>query len=173
VFFLQGHYSNEGNFTFENLEAAKNRLMNWKNVAALRHQTHDTLQSDDEKSGDEQTVSLLASSQALVEALSDDLDTPEALKVIDEAFAKLEGKDLADIHQFGLTQLLETIDSLLGLQLLDTTPDISDELKRLMLERQQARKQNDWKRSDELRDELIKAGIGVKDTSAGTIWFYA
>lgn len=172
MFILQGHYSNEGNFTFDNLEAAKNRLSNWKNVAALRHQTHDTLQSDDEKNSDEQTVSLLATSQAVIEALNNNLDTPAALRIIDEAFAMLESKDLAGIHQFGLHQLLETVDTALGLRLLDTTPDISDDHKRLILERQQARKNNDWTASDRLRDQLAAAHIGVRDTAHGTIWFY-
>lgn len=172
LFVLQGHYSNEGNFSFDNLTAAKNRLQNWRNVATLRHQTHDTLQNDDDKHNDQQTVSLLATSQAVIEALNNDLDTPRALKIIDEAFAKLEGKDLADIHQYGLNQLLETIDNTLGLQLLDTTPDISDELKRLVIERQQARKGGDWAASDSLRDQLATANIAVRDTAHGTIWFY-
>ena len=172
LFILQGHYSNEGNFTFENLDAAKNRLKNWRNIAALRHQTHDTLQSDDEKNNNEQTVSLLASSQAIIEALNDNLDTPAALKIIDEAFAKIESKDLAEIHQFGLNQLLETIDESLGIQFIESTPDISDEAKRTILERQQARKNNDWATSDTLRDKLVQAGIGVRDTSHGSIWFY-
>jgi len=173
MFILQGHYSNEGNFTFENLEAARNRLENWHNIAVLRHQTHDTLQNDDDKTSDEQTVSLLATSQAVIEALSDNLDTPAALKLIDEAFGRLEGKDLADIHQFGLIQLLETIDAILGLQLIDSTPDISDDAKRLIVERSRARSDNDWATSDMLRDKLAEQGIRVKDTASGTIWSYS
>jgi len=173
LFVLQGQYSNEGNFTFENLEAAKNRLKNWRNVAALRHQTHDTLVDDGDKLDDDKTVRLLASSQAIVEALSDNLDTPAALAIIDEAFGRLEGKSAASIHQHGLVQLLETIDQLLGLNLLGTTPDISDEQKQLILERQQARDNKDWAKSDELRDRLSVDGIGVKDEAGGTIWFYA
>jgi cysteinyl-tRNA synthetase len=52
MFVLQGNYRNEGNFTFEGLAAARNRLKSWRNVAALRHQTHDTLQADEEKNQD-------------------------------------------------------------------------------------------------------------------------
>ncbi|MDB5177824.1 MAG: cysS [Candidatus Saccharibacteria bacterium] len=169
---LQGHYSNEGNFTLDNLRAAKNRLKNWRNVAALRHQTHDTLKNDDEKSNIEEGVPLLAGSQAIVEALNNNLDTPTALKIVDGIFAQLEAEDLMNVHQFGLNQFLETIDALLGLNLLKTTPDISDEVKRLILERQRARSNNDWETSDKLRDELTKSHIGVRDTSRDTIWFY-
>ena len=82
MFILQSQYSNEGNFTFENLTAAKNRLLHWRNIAALRHQTYDTLIDDDEKG-----VTLVAASGAIMEALNNNLNTPEALRVIDEAFA--------------------------------------------------------------------------------------
>jgi cysteinyl-tRNA synthetase len=173
MFVLQSHYRSEGNFTFENLDAAKNRLHNWRNVAALRHQTHDRLRDDDEKSTDDESVSLYASSQALVEALSNDLDTPAAFAIIDEAFSKIEGINIEDIHQHALTSLLETIDALLGLQLIDTTKDISDELKRRIIERERARENKDWKAADHLRGDIEKSGITVRDTAHGSIWEYS
>ncbi len=173
LFVLQGHYRSEGNFTFDGLEAAKNRLLHWRNVAALRHQTHDTLRNDDEKSDDTQHVSLLASSQALIETLSNDLDTPGALAIIDNAFSRIENQPLANIHQFSLIQFLETIDMTLGLQLIDSTPDINDETKQLVLERQHARDAKDWQRSDELRDTLHARGIIVRDTPHGSVWQFA
>ena len=173
MFVLQSHYRSEGNFTFENLDAAKNRLRNWRNVAALRHQTHDRLRDDDDKSTDDDSVSLYASSQALVEALSNDLDTPTAFAVIDEAFSKVEGASLERIHQHSLTSFLETIDELLGLQLLASTPDINDEIKRLILERQRARERKDWAESDRLRSDIETHGIIVRDTQHGAVWEYA
>lgn len=168
MFVLQGQYSNEGNFTFDNLGAAKNRLQHWRTIAALRHQIHETLQDDGEK-----PVSLLATSRAVLDAMNDDLNTPEALRVIDEAFSRLESKPLNTIHRFGLNQLLENIDELLGLQLIGSTPDISDENKQLIIQRERARDEKDWSESDRLRDELAKQGIAVRDTADGTIWEYA
>lgn len=167
MFVLQGQYSNEGNFTFENLQAAKNRLQHWRNVTALRHQIYETLADDSEKS-----VSLLATSHALFEALNDDLNTPAGLKIIDEAFSKLESEPLDSIHRYGLEQLLTTVDELLGLQLLATTPDISDKSKQTIIKRERARENKDWQESDRLRDELKNEGIVVRDTSSGTIWEY-
>lgn len=168
MFVLQGQYSNEGNFTFENLAAAKNRRHHWRNVAALRHQTHDTLTDDSDK-----TISLLATSQAIIEALNNDLNTPEVLQIIDQAFSKFDGKSLRDIHQHGLIQTLETIDEILGLQLVLSTPDIDDVAKHLIIKRQRARDERDWATSDRLRDELLKSGIVIRDTSSGSIWEYA
>jgi cysteinyl-tRNA synthetase len=167
LFVLQGHYRNEGNFTFENLDAAKNRLLNWRNTAALRHQIHDTL--DD---GDERSVALYATSRAIVEALSNDLDTPEAFRIIDEAFDRINGTRTGNIHQHALVSLIETIDETLGLQLLKTTPDISDDLKRTILERERARESKDYKKADQLRDRIEKEGVTVRDTSSGPIWEY-
>ena len=173
MFVLQSHYRSEGNFTFENLDAAKNRLRNWRTIAALRHQTHDRLRDDDEKSTDDESVSLYASSQALLEALSNDLDTPTVFAIIDQAFSKIESIDIEDIHQHALVSLLETIDDLLGLQLLETSKDISDDLKRLIIERQRARESKDWKEADHLRGEIEKSGITVRDTAHGSIWEYS
>lgn len=168
MFILQGQYSNEGNFTFENLEAAGNRLHHWRNIAALRHQTYDTLVDDDDKS-----VTLVAASGAIMEALNDNLNTPEALRVIDQAFSHFDGKPLAGVRQHGLNQLLETIDQTLGLQLLDSTPDIDDDTKQLILERQRAREEKNWTRSDELREQLKEKGIVIQDTNNGaSIWEY-
>jgi len=172
MFVLQSHYRSEGNFTFENLDAAKNRLKNWRNVAALRHQSHDRLRDDDEKSTDEDSVSLYASSQAIVEALSDDLDTPSAFAIIDEAFSRLQSHNLEDIHQHALTSLLETIDETLGLQLIASTKDIDDDVKRLIIERERARENKDWAASDQLRTDIEKSGITVRDTAHGSIWEY-
>jgi cysteinyl-tRNA synthetase len=172
MFVLQGNYRNEGNFTFDNLQSAKNRLCNWRNIAALRHQIHDTLQNDDEKSRDDKSVSLYATPNAIVEALDEDLGTPEALKIIDDAFSQVVGAHLVNINRQAFVQLLETIDNTLGLQLLSTTPDISDDIKRIMLERNQARNQKDWKKSDALRNQLLQSGIIIRDTDKESIWEY-
>jgi len=165
---LQSHYRQSSNFSLENVAAAHNRLQHWRNVAALRHQTHDTIDNDDDKfSG------LLATPQVIIEALSNDLNSPEALKIIDEAFARVENMPLDRIHRSGLVQLLETIDDTLGLQLIAATPDIDDETKQLLIERQRARDAKDWEESDQLRGRLHGHGIAVRDTASGSVWEYA
>ncbi len=172
MFVLQGHYSNEGNFTFDALTSAKNRLHNWRNIAALRHQIHDTLQNDRDKVASDKTVLLYAAPQAVIEAISNDLGTPEALRIIDDAFARILRARLDNIHRHAFLELLETIDATLGLQLLDSTPDISDEAKSIILERNRAREQKDWLKSDALRDRLLEQGILIRDTDKDSIWEY-
>ena len=167
---LSKHYRTEGNFDWDIMEAASRRLDNWKTVAALRHQVHDTIEDDDDK--DATGVTLLATPGALLEALSNDLDTPTALAIIDQAFSRLESSPATKIHRSSLVALLESIDELLGIDLLSVTPDISDEQKQLILERQRVREAKDFEASDRLRDELLTHGIIVRDTPYGPIWSY-
>lgn len=172
LFVLQSHYRTEGNFTFDNLTAATNRRLNWRNIAALRHQIHDTIKTDSDTESNSNTISLYAAQKSILETLNDDLNTPEALAQVDEAFSKVSASRLDDIHQHALVSFLETVDELLGLKLIETTPDISDDQKRLIIERVRAREDKDYEKSDELRNELEKSGITVRDTAAGSIWEY-
>lgn len=171
MFVLQSHYRTESNFTWDNLGAAAARLARWKVVAALRHQTHDTLLDDDDKEHDV-NGKLLAAKHALLEALSNDLNSPQALTVIDQALDAVDQARIAHIRHDALEELLAYIDDTLGLRLLDATPDISDEQKQLVLERARAREEKQWERSDELREQLASQGIGLNDTVDGARWYY-
>ena len=172
MFILQGHYRKEGNFTFEGIQAAKNRLQNWRNIAALRHQIHDTIQSDEDTEQSEKTIQLHATPQAIIEALDNDLGTPEALRIIDDVFMHILNTSLDNINQQSLIQLLETIDYTLGLQLIDRTLDISDDAKKIIIERNSARENKDWAKADELRNQLLESGIVLRDTNNDSIWEY-
>lgn len=164
---LQSHYRSEMNFTFDNLTAAANRLHHWRSVAALRHQIHDTI---DQPSDDDQ---IYAATGKLLETLSDDLATGEALAFIDQLFSDLESRPLEQIHRHSFVSLLESIDELLGIQLIASSPDISDEAKQLIIQRERARDAKDWKLSDQLRDKLEKTHqLSINDTPSGTVWSY-
>lgn len=167
MFLMQAHYRSASNFTFDNLQAAKNRLHNWRNMAATRHQINDTLRNDNEK-----TILFDETSKSILETISNDLDTPEALKIIDEAFTLVAKSQLADINKESFVHFIETIDSLLGLEIITNTPDISDENKTIILERRSARDQKDWAKSDELRNKLLENGIVIRDTEKESIWEY-
>lgn len=170
---LQSHYRTEGNFTFTALDAARQRRLHWRTIAALRHQMHDTLYDDTELEEGSKTVSLYPAARALLETLNDDLDTPAALALVDEAFTSIESRALKEIHGHALVSFLEAIDELLGLDLIENSPDLSDDLKQTLVARARARDQKDYRKSDELRDELAKEGIVVRDTPSGQIWEYA
>lgn len=160
---LQSHYRRATNFSFDNLEAAQNRLKHWRAVAALRWQTasHST-----------PSIDITPITEAILAALQEDLDTPEALRVIDEAFSVYDQTPLTDIDSTTLTLLIEYIDETLGLHLIAATPDIEASAKELLAQREQARIAKNWQQSDSLRDQLAGKGITVRDSAAGQVWEY-
>lgn len=172
MFILQGHYRSEGNFTFKNLESAKNRLHKWRNISALRHQVHDTLFSDSQRKNSNTPTPSYAATSAIIEALNNDLGTPEALKIIDETFTKITNTPSEQIDRQALLQLIETIDTMLGLNLINSTPDISDDIKSIIIERNSARINKDWAKSDKLRNQLLENNIVIRDIQNGSIWEY-
>ncbi len=171
MFVLQGYYRKEGNFTFDGLDAARNRLHNWRNISALRHQTHDTIEDDSSKNHSN-TIPSYAISGTIVETVNNDLGTPEALKIIDDGFSEVINTSLPRINQHSLIQFLNTIDSILGLQLIDSTPDITDKAKKMIIERNSARDSKDWGKADKLRNQLIDMGIVLRDAKNETVWEY-
>ncbi len=146
---LSKHYRTEGNFTWEILEAAQNRLNNWWTMADRVWQLP---QMDDQET-----------SKAILHTLQDDLNSPEALSLIDQLFDICEAEQKSPSHE-----LLLTINELLGINL--NGDDITPEQKAILDERAQARADKDWAKSDQLRAELIEQGIEVKDTNNGTLW---
>jgi cysteinyl-tRNA synthetase len=162
---LQSHYRKPTNFSFENVEAAHNRLVNWRSIAALRHQTS--------AGSNEYSENLQVVQTTLLGALADDMNTPQALRIIDETFTQLLEIPFTSIPRHDLTALLELLDATLGLQLCSSTPDITPDTKQRIIEREHAREAKDWATSDAIRSELISQAIAVRDTPHGTIWEYS
>ena len=149
---LSSHYRTEGNFSWEILEAAQNRVNRWREMFNRRWQMNVLQEEPTDISAD------------ILAALQNDLDTPKTLALIDEYF------DLVDNNgAMPFRDSLISIRDLLGIDLLDD--DISDEQKALLAKRQTARDNKDWAASDTLRDTLAEQGVGVRDTSKGQIWF--
>ncbi len=141
---LSGSYQGERNFTFESLEGAHNRLLNWRARLAECYQKETTKSSD--------------VFQKILDAVSDNLNSAVAFKVIDENDLTLDD--------------WKKVDKLFGLKLIDTTPDASESVYALIHERDEARVNKDYKRSDEIRNKLLEMGIGLNDTPDGAIWYY-
>ncbi len=150
---LSKHYRTEGNFTWEILEAAQNRLNNWMAVADLQHQIGET---------SDPAVTLDISN--VLTQLQNDLNTVGAVSAIESLLAAA----IEPEARHNLPAIIEVISELLGIDI--SRPDITDEQKALLADRQQARSENDWKRSDSLRDQLLTQDIEVKDSPQGQVW---
>ena len=162
MFVLQSQYQTESNFSFENLKSAQNRLKNWQNIASLRWQVK----------GNDGTIPSLATKQIILEEVNNNLDTPKALAKIDEIFGEIIKANPEKLNYSNLLELLEFIDKLLGLNLTTSTPDIPDEIKIKIIERNNARAEKNWAKSDEIRDELLSKNIILRDTPKKSFWEY-
>ena len=108
---------------------------------------------------------------ALIELMSDNLNTPQLLALVDEVFGPLkDGINTADIKTF--EKFLHTLDSLLGLNLSDS-PELSTTQAQLLQKREAARLAKDWPTADEIRKQLLVHKIDVRDTSNGQAWSHS
>lgn len=160
---LQSHYRHQANFSWENLEAAQNRLQDLRALAALRWQPRKVAHD----SGTEALEDIAAE---MTEILSNDLDTPQALAFLSRVSTQLLAVHIEEDMVDHFEIMLRGIDDLLGLGLMKIK-DITDEQKKLIVRREEARAGKDWKESDRLRDELSKQGVGLQDHPHGVIWF--
>ncbi len=162
---LQSHYRHQSNFTWESLAAAQQRLTNWRSVADLRLQPQPS---------SSRNLSLEAGTAKaeldIRRLLQNDMDTPKALERIDSFFNAVGADVLTDSEVSKFSELLATIDKLLGLNL-SSGQDITDDQKQILESRRAARAKKDWTKSDELRDQLENQGLGVRDTASGQIWY--
>lgn len=170
LYVLESHYRKQSTFSWEGLAAAQQRFLRWQQLAALRWQTPTKQHAENEQDGDIAEI-LVRQKQHFINALQNDLDTPEALAAIESAWTAVEN-GVPSSCQTAFLSLIEAIDNFLGLQL-DVISDISGEQKQLLKERLHAREQKDWQRSDELRDLLKQDGLLVRDTDFGQLWAYA
>lgn len=107
--------------------------------------------------------------EAIVAAMRDDLNTPQALAILSELATRAEDKLISATEVDQFKEVLKALDELLGLDLHDRQ-DITTEQKELIAEREIARRAEDWTKSDEIRQALAGQGVMVRDTSHGPIW---
>ena len=161
--FLTAHYRSKLNFTWKSLEASQNALNKLYDFIALpdtaiaeKSQLNSKIELQNE------TQITAGYEKQFLEALENNLDTPRTLAIIWEM---IKSKDLN--YDNKKTTLLK-FDKVLGLNLDKVKKEkieISDDIKKLIKQREEARKNKDWKEADRLRDEIKKNGLAVKDKS--------
>ena len=67
-------------------------------------------------------------------------------------------------------KFIKFVDDVFGLKILESTPDIADELKEKIAKRFEAKKAKDFETADAIRAELEAKGIILNDTREGTVW---
>ena len=144
-------YRKKLNFTWEGMDSAKISL------DRLREAYQKHLNGTDEI--DENILEQYKNN--FNEAINDDLNMPVAMSVVWE-LAKRPEKSKK------VSQLLKDFDRVLGLKIdEDKKQNIPDEIKELLKQREEARKNKDWSESDKLRDIIKEKGYIVKDSKEG------
>lgn len=172
-FMLSAHYRNPINFSREALTAAGNaleRLYNTKgNLQHLLQNAEDKALTDMEKKFQQQ---LLSYREKFTSAMDDDFNTADGIAVIFELLKEINSNITADTPKLLVmtaSDLLAETTGVLGL-LTREEEAVDQEIEALIEKRQQARKDKDYKLSDEIRDQLKDMGIVLEDTPQGVKW---
>ena len=173
-FMLNAHYRSPLNFSADLMEAAKNSL---ERILEAAGKLKDRKDNAAKESITEEELELLKEAEGFVtkfeDAMDDDFNTADALAAIFELvkFANTN-VDENSSREFagGLYEELFKLSDVLGLKIEKKEEILDKEIEDLIQERQAARKAKDFKRADEIRDELLKKGIILKDTREGVKW---
>ena len=173
-FMLNAHYRSPLNFSADLMEAAKNSL---ERILEAAGKLSDRKDNGAAENITEEELALLKEAEGFVTkfeaAMDEDFNTAEALAAIFELvkFANTN-VDENSSREFagGLYEELFKLSDVLGLKIEKKEEILDKEIEDLIQERQAARKAKDFKRADEIRDELLKKGIILKDTREGVKW---
>jgi cysteinyl-tRNA synthetase len=164
-------YRKKLNFTLDGLKAAATTIERLRNFK-LR------LETDKYPEGDNEEIAegTRAAKRRFEESLDDDLNTAEALAALFEFVRDLNtAMDSVEFPAGNVTAALEFLDEFDSifdvLRPSRKETDILDpEVERLIAERAAAKQNRDFERSDQIRAQLLEAGVILEDTKEGTRW---
>jgi cysteinyl-tRNA synthetase len=146
------HYRDPLNFTMDGLQAAR---------SSLQRIDEFLLKLDAPPAGE--VPELKARFEA---ALDDDLNISGALGVLFEFIRDANKRTLSPTEVAGILATWERLDEVLGLGM-PVKAEVPADIQALVAERQAARKAKNFKRADEVRDQLKAAGWAIEDTPQG------
>jgi cysteinyl-tRNA synthetase len=166
-FLIRNHYRKPIDFSFKKLDAARTSLRRLDEFTRklqclppdLPHPKLATYVTDMEES--------------FQAAMYDDMNMSKAFGILFDFIKKVNpilntGQLDRDQKQY-IKETLERIDSVLQILKLEECP-LAPEIDKLIQEREQARKQKDWAKADDVRIKLAEQGITVIDTAKGPMW---
>ena len=170
LFMLSAHYRSPINFSREQIESASTSL---NRLYTARDQLQFLLSHCEEKPLSEAEIAYLerlGGYEARFDgAMDDDLNTADALgaifELVRDANASLNESSSRQTVEKTLS-LLRAICGVLGIMTKEME-SIPPEIQEMLDERQKARASKDWKKSDELRDRIQRAGYILEDTKQG------
>ena len=170
-FMLSAHYRSPLNFSEELMESSANALERIINACeALREVAAAGKEGEASTEIKDKAESYLKKYET---AMEDDFNTADAIAAVFE-FVKYANTVLKEgISSKSAEILLDHINTMCGICGIKTerkTLVLDDEIEKLIEERQQARKEKNFKKADEIRDLLLSKGIILEDTREGVKW---
>lgn len=173
-FMLSAHYRNPINFSHDLMESAKNGLDRIvtavSNLTELISTAKDTPLTEEEKNVLALTKEVYNKFEA---AMDDDFNTADAISSVFELVKLANTNSNVNSSKAFLEEMktkITTLTDVLGLEVVKENEMLDEEIDSLIAERQQARKDKDFKRADEIRDLLLEKGIILEDTREGVRW---
>lgn len=171
-FMLSAHYRNPLNFSDTLVESAKNgldRILTAIDLVRDQADKPETAAGKEEEANLEEARKLVGKFE---EAMEDDFNTADAVSAIFELvkLANTTVKESSSDYAAKLLEIMETLCGVLGIETKQEEDILDEEIERMIEERQQARKEKDFARADEIRDELLEKRIILKDTREGVKW---
>jgi len=159
---LSTHYRQQLNFTFEALKSAERAVERINNFVFMLKQVKNVKNSKNiEKL-------IKKAREDFIKKMDDDLNISEALAVVFDFIKKVNKIKIGKEEAKMVLEFVKELDSVLGI-LEKREVKLSEEVKRLVKERELARKNKDFKRADEIREKLKKMGYILEDSEGGTI----
>ena len=175
-FLLSVHYRNPINFSDTEMNSVKqgyDRIRNAIDNLKFLAKNGDDEMTDAEKNDLKDFGNL---EQKFEDAMSDDLNTADAIASIFEMVSHANIISKAGASREYAKEAKEKIQNLCDIiGIMQNRSDSSHEdekIKKLVDERQEARKSKNYARADEIRDELAEMGITLKDTPQGVQIIY-
>ena len=173
-FMLSAHYRSPLNFSAELMEAAKSGLERIVTAAGnlkfLMENAKTESMSEEEKQKYEASAQFTSGFE---KAMDDDFNTADAIAAVFEYVKFINtstGSDSSKEYLEKLYKRLETLTDVLGI-IVDRKEEMLDaDIEALIEERQAARKEKNFARADEIREELLEKGIILEDTREGVKW---
>ncbi|MBT9253528.1 MAG: cysteine--tRNA ligase [Brockia lithotrophica] len=166
LFLLGTHYRSPLAFRFEAIAQAEQALFRLRLAYA---EAGRALEGSDPVAKEEDVARLL---RPFWEALADDLNTPNALKVVHETarsvYPLLQLEDEESRRKLAaVREALGRMADVLGIDLRLSEVELTEEEASLLAEREKARLARDFVKADALREELVRRGLIVEDTPTG------